>query len=118
MFSDLIPGLVVGIIFTSIVWVIDRVTSRRALHRERLKLIEKEGDLSDLKLEKVDQKLFKSNSLKHGLVAIGLSIGSLIGSLFEQNKVLANDEVGYLFSISLFVGIALIVSHYLSKKEE
>lgn len=117
MFSDLIPGLVVGIIFTSIVWVIDRVTSRRALHKERLRLIEKEGDLSDLKLEENNKIRFKSNTLKYGLIAIGISIGSLVGSLFEQNKVLANDEIGYLFAISLFVGIALITNHYLSKKE-
>lgn len=117
MFSDLIPGLVVGIIFTSIVWVIDRVTSRRALNKERLRLIEKEGDLSQLKSGETDKIRFKSDTLKYGLIAIGISIGSLVGSIFEQNKVLANDEIGYLFAISLFVGIALIGNHYLSKKE-
>src|SRR5690625_1680285 len=118
MFSDLIPGLVVGIIFTSIVWVIDRVTSRRALNKERLRLIEKEGDLSQLKSGETDKIRFKSDTLKYGLIAIGISIGSLVGSLFEQNKVLANDEIGYLFAISLFVGIALIINHYISKKED
>jgi hypothetical protein len=104
------------ILFISIAWVIERIVNRRALNRERLKLIEKGGNLEDLKAQK--NSFLEIDGLKYGLVAVGVAIGTLIGSYFEQNEILANDVVGYIFSISLFVGFALILSHYLLRKEE
>lgn len=111
MFISIVPVIV----FVSIAWMIERIVNRRALNRERLKLIEKGGDLKDLKVQK--ENYLKINGLKYGLVVVGLSIGSLVGSFLNQNKVLANDTVGYIFAISFFVGIALILSHYLTQKD-
>lgn len=109
--------LVVFIIFGSIAWVIERIINRISLNRERMKLIERGGDLTALHLEKAPYPSSNYSSLKSGLIAIGVAAGSLAGSFFEQNKVLANKEMGYIFSIALFVGLSLIISHYLLKKE-
>lgn len=104
------------VFFVSIVWVIERVTSRRALNREILKHLENGGSLDNLDLDK-QSKIFQSHGLlKYGLISIGLSLGLLMGSYFEQHQILANEAVGYLFSISLFVGITLIIGYYLTEK--
>ncbi|QAA82481.1 hypothetical protein EI546_12455 [Aequorivita sp. H23M31] len=105
------------VLFVSIAWVIESTVNRRALNRERLKIIEKGGDLGDLNLKNNKGSFLDNNALKYGLVAVGAAIGTLIGSYFEQNEILANNMVGYIFSISLFVGLALILSHYLLRKE-
>lgn len=105
------------VLFVSIAWVIESTVNRRALNRERLKIIEKGGNLGDLNLKERKENFLDNNGLKYGLVAVGAAIGTLIGSYFEQNEILANNMVGYIFSISLFVGFALILSHYLLKKE-
>lgn len=108
--------LIVAAIFGSIVWLIERTIDRRSLNRERLNLIEKGGNLNDLGLEKA-KKHSNHTNLKYGLVAIGLSIGSLLGAILEKYQVLENNEVGYIFSIALFVGISLLLSHYLIRNE-
>jgi|GEM_PF-1906134 len=112
-FTMLIPI----VMFMSIAWTIERIVSRSALHKERTKAIEKGLDLSQLNDLNPKKSFFESNTLKYGLVAIGFSIGCLVGSFFEQNQILANKEIGYFFGVSLFSGIALVVSYYLNKKE-
>lgn len=108
-------GILVPIVlFVCMAWLIQKIVSRRALNTERLKLLEKGGDLKDLNLNSKDDSF---NTLKSGITAIGFSIGVLAGSVLDQQKVLASEAVGYFFSISLFVGIALVVSHYIAGKK-
>lgn len=116
MLDSLSSGTVI-ILIATIGWVIESVTKRRALNQERLKIIEKGGNLNDLNIEKKSGTLSGFNALKYGLTFIGIAIGGYVGYLFEQNKVFENIGIGYMIAISLFVGIALITNHYLSKKE-
>lgn len=116
MLDNLSSGTVIILLVVSIAWVIESVTNRRALNQERLKIIEKGGDLNDLKVEEKSGAFSNMNALKYGLAFIGVAIGGYVGYLFEQNKVFENIGIGYMIAISLFVGIALITSHYLSKK--
>jgi hypothetical protein len=109
-------GILIPIVlFICIAWLIQKIVTRRALNTERLKLLEKGGDLKDLNLNSRDDSF---NVLKLGITAIGFSIGVLVGSVLDQQKVMASEAVGYFFSISLFVGIALVVSHYISRREQ
>ena len=105
------------VLFVSIAWVIERTTNRIMLNRERIKLLEKGGDLKDLNINNIKNSITNENTLKYGLVAIGVSIGCLLGSFLEQNQTLANSTIGYFFSIFLFTGIALVLSHYLLNKQ-
>lgn len=101
-------------LFICCVWIIDRVIDRRALNKERLKMIEKGANVKDLNLN--TEKPPKYTTLKYGLVAIGLSLGILSGAILTKIFILP-DEVSYPFSIFLFVGLMLVLSHYIVRKE-
>lgn len=113
----MIQFLVVVVIFVSITWLIDSTIKRKALNAERMKLIERGGDLKDLEFKAQNDFFSRNNSLKYGSVAVGVSIGAIIGSFLEQNEILSNATIGYVSAISLFVGLALILSYYLSGKK-
>lgn len=110
--------IIVAIVFLSFVWIIDIITSRSALHRERLKVIERGGVFDDLKWEEQRKSKRSYNMLRYALIAIGVSLGAIVGSMMEKNDVLSSPAVGYVFSISLFVGIAYVIAHFLLKKDE
>ncbi len=119
--GDLAPVIGVSVIFISISWLINKVVSRRALHRERIRYIENGGEPKDLleDTSRNNQAVSTSfDTLKYGLVAIGLSLGTLLGSILAKFQIVNNEEVSYIFSISLFVGIALVLSHYLIKNKK
>lgn len=118
MLDNLSSGTVIILLVVTIAWAIESVTNRRALNQERLKIIEKGGDLNDLNVEKKSGVFSNNmNALKYGLAFIGIAVGGYVGYLFEQNNVFENIGIGYMIAISLFVGIALITNHYLSKNE-
>ncbi len=113
MSKELIPLT----LFICIAWTITAFVNRRSLHKERMNAIDKGANLTDLDIK---TKRFESDNaftLKIGLVSIGVSIGFLLGSFFEQNEVLANSHIGYYFSISLFTGIALVSSYLIQNKK-
>lgn len=118
MLENLSSGTVIILLVLTIAWAIESVTNRRALNQERLKIIEKGGDLNDLNVEKKSGALSNMNALKYGLAFIGIALGGFVGYLFEMNKIFENIGIGYMIPISFFVGIALIANHYLSKKEQ
>lgn len=117
MLDSLSSGTVILVLIATIGYFIESVTNRRALNQERLRVIEKGGNLNDLNVEKKNGTFSNFSALKYGLVFIGVAVGGFVGYLFEQNKVFENIGIGYMIAISLFVGISLISNHYLSKKE-
>jgi predicted MFS family arabinose efflux permease len=81
-----------------------------ARNKERLALIEKGGS----------PDLFKINSgfrsLKLGLFLVGVAIGIIAGYYLKEGGM---DETPAFFSmIFLFGGIALVVTHFLEKKNK
>lgn len=81
-----------------------------ARNKERLALIEKGGS----------PDLFKTKSgfrnLKLGLFLVGAAIGIIAGYFLKEGGM---DEVPAFFSmIFLFGGIALVVTHFLEKKNQ
>jgi predicted MFS family arabinose efflux permease len=80
-------------------------------HRERMTMLEKGTDPS----------LFntKSNStsqtLKFGMLCVGIAVGILIGNLLYRNDWL-DESVAYLSMIFLFGGISLILNFIIDRK--
>jgi hypothetical protein len=80
-------------------------------HRERMTMLEKGTDPS----------LFnpKSNStsqtLKFGMLCVGIAVGILIGNLLHRNDSL-DKSVAYLSMIFLFGGISLILNFLIDRK--
>ena len=103
------------VIFGSIVWVIERVIHRLALNKERLKLIEKGGDLKELLADGPKREWLKGNDIKYGLVLIAAGLGTLLGGYMNNNAYTDTPVAAYFFGISTCVGIALVLSHYLKK---
>ena len=56
-----------------------------------------------------------ANSLRWGLVAIGVGLGLLIGHFLEANLGF-DDEVAYFSMIFVFGGIGLLLSYFLQMK--
>jgi cytochrome bd-type quinol oxidase subunit 2 len=83
-------------------------------HKERQALIEKGMDISLLVGEK---KCSTLQSLKFGILLIGLAIGILIGNILDSYTGL-NEEVSYFSMIFLFGGLALLIFYALAKRQE
>lgn len=83
-------------------------------HKERQALIEKGLDI-DLLIG--DKKCSTLESLKYGVLLIGLAIGILVGNILDAYTDL-NEEVSYFSMIFLFGGLALLVFYELAKKQE
>jgi len=83
-------------------------------HKERQALIEKGMDMSLLVGEK---KCSTLQSLKFGILLIGLAIGILIGNILDAYTGL-NEEVSYFSMIFLFGGLALLIFYALAKRQE
>lgn len=83
-------------------------------HRERAALIEKGMDISLLQGEKKCRTL---ESLKYGILLIGLAVGILIGNILDAYTRL-NEEVAYFSMIFLFGGLALLIFYSIAKKQE
>ena len=73
-------------------------------------------------LEKgADPKTFYSEpmritTLKWGLFLIGIAVGIFLGNILSATTVL-DEEVAYFSMIFFFGGIALVISHFMEKKQ-
>ena len=80
-------------------------------NKERLSMIEKGADASMFMTKKQN----KGYTLKFGMLAIGVAIGLLVGSIIAESTNLP-EEIGYFSMIFLFGGLALVVNHFLEEK--
>lgn len=80
-------------------------------HKERLALIEKGADASLFATGKKNG----SNTLKFGMLFVGIAVGILLGSIIDKTTLLP-EEVGYFSMIFLCGGISLIAFYYIDKK--
>ena len=116
MMNDLVPMVVVTVIFGTLVLIIKILSDNRI----RKSLIES-GQLDEkakylfLKAEKgpVDPL----NSIKWGMVLVGIGLALLIGQFFSQYMYFGDVE-GITFGLMfLFAGIAFLIYYNLKKKE-
>jgi len=100
------------IVFSSIFGVFYVYLNTR--NKERLSLIEKGADASLF----ATKKDHRSNlTLKIGMLAVGIGVGILIGSLLESYTTL-DEEVAFPSMIFLFGGLFLIVNAMIEKKDK
>ncbi len=98
----IIGGLIIGIAYLFF-------TTR---HRERMKLLEMFEDQP----EHFPKVFFRADSLKYGLLAIGIATGSLLGNiLYETN--LMEEEIAYTSMVFLFGGLGLVSSYLILRKK-
>ena len=104
--------LVPLIVFASLFGIIYVWLSTR--NKERLALIEKGADAS---LFTVKRSHRNNYTLKIGMLAVGIGIGVLVGSLLESYTTLA-EEVAFPSMIFLFSGAFLIANALIEKKQD
>lgn len=100
------------IVFASIfgifyVWLTTR-------NKERLSLIEKGADAS-LFATKKDHRM--NYTLKFGMLAVGIGIGILVGSLLSSYTTM-DEDVAFPSMIFLFGGVFLIANAMIERKEK
>jgi len=82
-------------------------------NRERLAIIEKNADPSILKIESTN--LFKTFSLKLGMLMMGGGFGTLMGSILETATRI-DEDVAYGSMVFLFAGAGLVASHFVARR--
>lgn len=82
-------------------------------NKERLALIEKGADASLFTVKKSHRSNY---TLKIGMLAVGIGIGILVGSLLETYTTLA-EEVAFPSMIFLFGGGFLIANAMIERKQ-
>ena len=103
----LIPLIVFSSIFGIFyVWITAR-------NKERMSMIEKGADAS---LFATKKRSFTNITLKIGMLAVGIGIGILAGSLIDHYTELY-AEVAYFSMIFLFGGLFLVGNAFLEKKQ-
>jgi len=80
---------------------------------ERFKLLEKGVDASIFLNPNKPQGF---SALKIGLLFIGAALGLLLGGILNNMEILPEDPA-YFSMIFLFGGLALVIGHFLEKKE-
>jgi cadmium resistance protein CadD (predicted permease) len=109
-FTALIP--LVGIIATFLSLTIIFYTFFHTRNRERLALIAKDKDSSIW-----HKKRNKKSSLKFAILMVAFGIGAVVGfSLVEMN--ILSEEVTILGIIPIFLGIGLLVFHWIDQDQE
>ena len=104
----MIPLIVFASIFGIFyVWLTTR-------NKERLSLIEKGADAS-LFATKKDHRM--NYTLKFGMLAVGIGIGILVGSLLASYTTM-DEDVAFPSMIFLFGGVFLIANAMIEKKEK
>ncbi|MDE5421411.1 hypothetical protein L3073_04250 [Ancylomarina sp. DW003] len=83
-------------------------------HRERKALIEKGLSTEVFASASKDRTL---ESLKYGILLVGLAIGILIGNILDEYTRMS-EEVSYFSMIFLFGGLALLAFYGLAKKDK
>ena len=114
---DIIPifGMVTGVFitlgfFAAIVLSIRYVTT--AKNKEKMALIEKGVDISDI----YSSKEKGNTTLKMGMFLVGIALGLFAGELVASITKL-NDVVAYSTPILLFGGASLILFHWYNSKQ-
>lgn len=83
-------------------------------HRERKALIEKGLSAELLDSTKKDRT---QESLKYGILLVGLAVGILIGNMLTEYTRMG-EEVSYFSMIFLFGGLGLLTFYSLAKKDK
>ena len=83
-------------------------------HRERKALIEK-GISAELLVSATKDRT--QESLKYGILLVGLAIGILVGNILDEYTRMS-EEVSYFSMIFLFGGLALLAFYKLAKKDK
>lgn len=99
--------IMAAIVFVALYGALQLLVRRK----ERLLLIEKGMNSPELKSD-----LPTFSALKFGLFLIGLGIGVLVGNILVTTTNL-EAEVAYFSMIFLFGGIALVLHHFVDKKQ-
>ena len=102
----IVPAIVFGTI-PLIIFLVHR-------HRERKALIEKGLSAELLVAPSKDRTL---DSLKYGILLVGLAIGILVGNILVEYTRMS-EEVSYFSMIFLFGGLALLTFYSLAKKHK
>jgi len=79
-----------------------------ARHRERMSILEKGIETSPFN----SIKLSNAQTLKYGMLAIGIAVGILIGELLNKG----DDMRIFSGMILLFGGLGLTLNYYITKK--
>jgi len=118
MAHDFIPvmGMITGIIttlgfFVAIVLSIRYVSA--AKNKERMALIDKGVDLSDI----YQKKDYRNATLKSGMFLVGVALGLFVGYFLTEISHI-NAVVSYFSMILLFGGASLIIFHWYNSKQE
>lgn len=104
---ELTPVLVLLIIFGFIYGIVNLAVKKK----ERMMLLEKGADPKTFYYEPT-----RITALKWGLFLIGIALGIFLGNILSATTIL-DEEVAYFSMIFLFGGIALVVSHFMEKKQ-
>lgn len=100
------------IVFASIFAVIYVFLNTR--NKERMAMIEKGADAS---LFATKKKNFRNITLKIGMLAVGIGVGILMGSILDSYTTI-DEEVAYPSMIFLFGGLFLVGNAFIEKKEQ
>ena len=84
-------------------------------NKERLALIDKGADASLFNTNSTSGFSWGKLSLKLGMLAIGISLGILIGELLVTSLNF-DDDVSYPSMIFLFGGLALVMFYFVDRK--
>lgn len=117
MENQMIPifGMITGIIinlglFTAIILAI--YYNVRARNKERMALIEKGVDISEIYKKKENSHGF----FKFGVIIIGIAIGLIFGVIANRTELLPS-VVSYFSMILLFGGAGVLFANYLVAKK-
>ncbi len=104
------PVLILMVIFGSILGIV-YLSNRK---KERMAIIERGLDPKKY----LDNKTSRDLSLKYGLLLIGVALGILIGNILSVTESFIDvPEAAYFSMIFLFGGLALVINHFLAKKQ-
>ncbi len=101
-------GIFVPLGFFAMIFGIVYVMARK---KERLTLIQHGADAKMLKMDKQS-----NDSLKFGLLLIGVAVGILLGNLLSATSDI-QQEVAYFSMTFLCGGISLLIYHFLNKMQ-
>lgn len=99
------------IVFSSIFAVIYVFLNTR--NKERMALIDKGADATLFASKK---KNFRNLTLKIGMLAVGIGVGILMGSILS-NYTMLEEEVAFPSMIFLFGGVFLVGNAFLEKRD-